>query len=242
MTDHFYERQINKIEINNKLREYNWLINDYLEAPPEDAKTIKELIINKAISELDFKELTALKDILSERWQKETWKNKMRLYELVTWLYNNTKNIQKDYNETMPPFEIAWWEVTKKVLVHEKWLNFWIEKKTYNIIWWDIEYIWNWKYKIYIESSRNVWKYWRSYWKDSIVIWYRWWNTIQLFDSEWERKIWIVNIQNNVDIYESGNISNWRYDRRIQQRNSMISFELKEYWIKIKLFLTFPWR
>lgn len=252
MVKDFYDKQINKIETNDKLKEYDWLINDYLKASSiQEAQIIKDLIIKKAISELNRKELAAFKDTLSERWQKEQWQNKMRIYELLAWLYNNTTtlsnlnqpsqlvqpNKQENYNEAPPPFEVVWWKITKKVLTLHG-----IKQKTYEIVWWDVEYIWNWKYRVYLESSRKVWKYWRSYWNDSIVIWFRWWNTIQIFDSEWERKIWIVNIQNNVDIYESGYIWNWRYERRIQQRNSMISFELKEYWIKIELFLTFPWR
>jgi hypothetical protein len=254
MADNFYDKQINRIEANDKLREYDWLINDYLKATSiEEVKIIKDLIIKKALSELNFKELTAFKDTLSERWQNEVWKNKMKLYELVSWLYNNTPltNIpnqnqpiqaiqpsnQENYSETLPPFEVAWWRITKRVLGLD-----WIKEKTYDIVWADSEYIWNWKYRIYLESSRKVGKYGRSSQNDSIVIWYRWWNTIQIFDSEWERRIWIVNIKNNMDIYESGRLWNWRYDRRIEQRNSMVSFELKEYWSKIELFLTFPWR
>ncbi len=254
MADKFYDKQINRIELNEKLKEYEWFINDYLESTSiEDAKIIKDLIIKKATSELTIKELSVLKENLSKRWKTETWKNKMKLYELIAWLYNNTQlsvsdqiatqpqitqpNQQEYYNENIPPFEVAWWRVTKKVLGFD-----WIKEKTYDIVWADSEYIWNWKYRIYIESSRRVWKYGKSSQSDSIVIWFKWWNTVQIFDSDWERRIWIIPIKNNMDIYESGYNWNWRYNRRIEQKNSIISFEMKDYWSKIELFLTFPWR
>lgn len=249
MADGFYDRQINKLESSDKLREYNWLINDYLKTTWEDAKIIKDLIIKKATSELNFRELMALKDTLSEKWQNEVGKNKMKLYELTAWLYNNTNlstsqinepnnnqrfsNNQDVYNENIPPFEIAWWRITKRVL----WFDG-IKEKTYEVIGWESEYLWNWKYRIYLESSRNIWKYGRSSSNDSIVLSYRGWNTIQIFDSDWERKIWIVRIQNSSEIYENWNMWNGRYDRRIQKRNSFVSFEIKEYGSKIELELS----
>lgn len=233
MAGDFYDKQINKVEANDKLREYNWLINDYLTATnKEDRDVIKDLIIKKAIKELNPKELTALKDKLSEKWQREEWKNKIKLYELTAWLYNNTPLInlpnqnqpvqpmgqQEYYNENVP-FEIG--------RIKIDWDdNFILNRK-------EIKQIWNWKYQVDLDISKPRWKYLRVTSNISIIIEYSWGNVINVINPDYpDRIISQIQIRNKREI----NIWHWR----IVEPNLFVTIPFKHYNKNIELELSLP--
>ena len=82
--------KINIIENNLELEKYIALLNDYLNSPNYvEANLIKDSIIAKIVQELSFGETIYLKDFISSMAVKESWKRKLRLYELIAWIYNN---------------------------------------------------------------------------------------------------------------------------------------------------------
>gem|GEM_PF-5332521 len=69
----FYEREINRIESNDRLREFDKFINEYIESNNKDlTNTLKDLIISKAKNELSQNEMRAFRDNLSHRASRET--------------------------------------------------------------------------------------------------------------------------------------------------------------------------
>lgn len=82
--------KINIIENNLELEKYNVLVKDYLDSPNYiESNLIKDSIIAKITQELSFEETIYLKDYISNMAVLESWKRKLRLYELIAWIYNN---------------------------------------------------------------------------------------------------------------------------------------------------------
>lgn len=79
------------IEDLDRIKEFDDFIDDYLNSTDtNNSNIIKNTIIQKIIdSNLSYQDLKNLRDSISQRWQNEVWSNKMKLYELTAWIYNN---------------------------------------------------------------------------------------------------------------------------------------------------------
>jgi len=239
----FYEREINRIESNDKLREFDKFINEYIESNNKDlTNTLKELIISKAKNELSQNEMRAFRDNLSHRASKETWNNKLKLYELIAWLYNiseskfNERIWNIDINDT-PVFEVSWWNIERNYrTINLKW-KIKKKQKIYTIVWSEVKHLWDRMYEINLiardSKGRNH--------NETVLIRYRWWNTVEVFDHRRpSRSLGIVPIRNKSKTVEMGRIRpDWRYDRIIEERNSFIDFYLDDFWTKVHLEMVF---
>ncbi len=88
--------KINIIENNFELEKYQTLLNNYLASPNYiEANLVKDNIITKILLELSFEETIYLKDFISNMATIESWKRKLRLYELIAWIYNNHPSFKK---------------------------------------------------------------------------------------------------------------------------------------------------
>lgn len=234
-----------RIEIEKK---YWWLIKTFILSTTKDSKDwigFKEWLLTKVKDDKNLQtpeERSLLTDYLEKLMLENTWEDRMQVMEIWARVGNIWKNIEWftriPENQEEIPFEIAWWTITKKVITRDKWWKWYeltTENKTYQITWWDIEKIWNNTYRVYLEWSRKAWKYSRIWTTEYIDIRYAWWNTLQIINNDWE-SIWIVPIRNKKEISVGRDF--WR--RTITEKNSFISFELKDSWVKIELELSFP--
>ncbi len=228
------------------IKDFWSLIDSFIITTTKDSEAwinFKDWFLEKVKNELKTpEERKILTDYIEEQMRNSSWDNKLQFVELWARVWNIWKNIEgftkvPEYKEEIP-FEIAGWSITKKVLTKKEWWKWYeltTEYKTYQITWWDIENIWNNTYRVYLEWKRKVWKYWSSWTNEYIDIKYNWWNTIQILDNYWE-SIWIVPIRNKREI----SIDGGHRRQVVRERNSFISFELKNSWSKIEIELSFP--
>lgn len=221
-------------------RENNELQNDmrkYLDAKFWDltSDAYKELLLSKVTpqnKEAFMRYIAELSEVY-----KESHDDIAQLRDLInetkkkTWDVLSSPSSREVY-ET-PPFDIAGWEIEKKTLTLD-----WLENKTYKIIGGNVESMWNWMYRITIESARKVWKYGSSTTENTLIVRYTWGNAMQVFDEHSERPVWIVPIQwrqYREDWVVYGN----RYSKRITEDSPFVNFEMKWSWVRIKLELRF---
>ena len=239
----FYDKQINRLEASEKLKEFDIYINDYINADSLELRnTLKEIILSKAESELSQTELKVFRDDISQKARNETWNTKLKLYELTAWLYNLSSTQDRLWNievNDIPPFEVAWWTIERNARVI--WWNITkptIKKVTekYDIVWSNIVYLWDKKYEITL-NWQIPWKY--ADIRQEVILRYRWWNTVEIFDNRWQ-SIQIVPIRNKREVVQSWRLNNeWRFHIKTQEKNDYIEFSIQNRSIKIHLELTF---
>lgn len=212
-------------------------MSEYLEASFWDlvSDTYKEILLSKVRPENKEQFMRYVAELA------ETYKNSSdniaQLRDLINETKKRTDDVLNQSNarevEQIPPFEVAGWEVTKKTLSLD-----WLKNRTYKITGGTVTPIWNNMYKVDIESVRKVGKYGSSTTENTLYLKYTWWNTVQVFDQQTERAVWIVQIQNR-QLKEEWVVYGNRYSKRISEETPYINFELKWSWIKIKLELRF---
>lgn len=115
-------------------------------------------------------------------------------------IYATFQNAYREDNDILKEkayIEIAWWSIEKKVIKPFDWFKF--KKETYQIVWWNTEYLWNNIYKINLEWIKNEWSL-RYKTEESIIIKYDWWNTFQVIDPNTNTNLWIQNL--NIQKYK----------------------------------------
>lgn len=153
--------------------------------------------------------------------------------EVYAWLSNACRQDRyewrddREYYDDVPSFEIAWWTIRKKVIgISKKW--FYMNEKTFQITWVDIDSLWNNMFRIYLEWRRKVWDIISTGIEEDIVIRFVGRNIIQVFDSQWERSLGIVRMRDTWDDRGRGHH---------RERTKNISFEINGTEINLDLII-----
>lgn len=241
----FYDRQINRVEQNDALREFDRFIEDYISSNDRElTRTIKELIISKARNELNQRELRAFRDNLSHRIKLEEWGKKLKLYELTLRLYNieNESGSERiwtiESSETLD-FAVSWWYIERNY--RSTYLRSWETRRRndrYEIVWSSVRHLWDRLYEINLEWITSN----RRHLEEKVLIRYTWWNTVEIFDPKRpSRSLWIVPIRNRSQTVERWRVHpDWRFHRITEDRNISIDFSINDnFWTNIHLELIF---
>jgi len=119
---------------------------------------------------------------------------------------------QREYEEEPLSFEISWGTITKNVIT--LWRRIKNEEKTFSITGGDVESLWDNMFRIDLEWKRRIWSYWVWGTQETLVLRFSGRNTIEVFDPQWERRLWIVQMRNTGE------------DFRRWGREKNISFEI----------------
>lgn len=212
-------------------------MKEYLEASFWDlvSDTYKEILLSKVTPENKEQFMRYVAELAEV--YKGSEDNLSQLRDLINETKKKTSEVLTQSNareiEQIPPFEVTGWEISKKTLSLD-----WFNDKSYKITGGTVTPIWNSMYKVTIEWARKVGKYWTSTTENTLYLKYTWWNTVQVFDEQTEKSVWIVPIQWK-QLREEWVVNKNKYSKKIQEENPYINFELKWSWIRIKLELRF---